>query len=116
MSLSEILYELLNNIYPISGYLIVGLVLLVLSGLLYTFSELQLNLWQAMWRPTNVVHQQVPAATDQVRDGIRGCILGVTARILQWVCFIMGLDFIVFQARNTQWLIETLSRIQTTPW
>lgn len=109
--LEEILYTLLSNVYPISGYLIVGSLFLVLAGLLYTFSELQLNLWHRMWLPIDVVHQQIPPATDTVRDGVVGCLLGVPARILQWVSFFLGLDLILLQGRATLWLGETIGII-----
>lgn len=115
MSLFDLLQTLLSQIYPISGYVIVGILLLILSGVLGLFATLQLNLWNAMWLPVNVVHQQVAPATQQVAEGVVGCLLGVPARILQWVCFLSGLDLILFQGRITLWLAETIGLIQRIP-
>lgn len=111
MRLLEQLDILLRRIYPISGYVIVGVLLLVLSGGLGLYSTGQLNLWHAIWRPVDVVHQQVPSAADRVREGVTGCVLGVMARILQWFCFVLGLDLILFQGSVSLLLVERIGQI-----
>lgn len=99
MNLLELLETLLKRIYPISGYVIVGALLLVVSGGLSYYSTAKLNLWKAIWQPVDVVHQQVPSAAERVQEGVVGCLLGVPARILQWICFYFGLDLLLFQGR-----------------
>lgn len=107
----DLLESLLEQIYPISGYAIGGGGLLILSGFLSYYSTEKLILWHRMWQPENVVHQPVPPAIERVRDGVVGCLLGLSARILQWICFFVGLDFLLLQARVSQLLAEIIGLI-----
>lgn len=88
--------------------------MLGLSGLLSNFSTEQLGRWTRMWQPVQVVHQEVPAATERVAQGITGCLLGVPARILQWICLVVGFDLILLQGSISMWVGETIGPLLGT--
>ncbi len=102
----------LNSFISINWeYIAAGMICLVVAAFLRNNALDQMGRWSGMWLPVQPTLTAKPSPIEGVRQGCVGCVVGIPARILQWIFVFVGLDLVLFQGRVSQWMWSTMTTV-----